>query len=310
VTFVSFVFEKVFPLKTVEPFFVHNRKIMSETKPMPTSEPMFIIKPVQGFGLPDFRELLDYRELLYYFVWRDLKVRFKQTAIGIGWAIIPPVFNMVVFSVIFGSLAKLPSEGVPYTVFSFVGLTAWGLFAKALSGASNSLLTGAGLSAKVYFPRIMVTLSAILSSLVDFAIALVLMFILLLAFGIHPGWAVFTLPLFSLLGLLTAMAAGLWLSALTVQYRDVAQGVGLLTTMWMYASPVAYSPTLLPAGILGTLYWLNPMAVVVQGFRWALLGSSLPPILPMVISVVMVLVMLVTGFIYFHRAEKTFIDLV
>jgi len=271
---------------------------------------MFTIQPVQGFGFPNFHELFEYRELLYYFVWRDLKVRFKQTAIGVGWAVIPPIFNMVVFSLIFGGLAKLPSEGVPYAVFSFTGLTAWGLFAKALSGASNSLLSGSGLSAKVYFPRLTVTFSAILSSLVDFAIALVLMFVLMLGFGIVPGWTALTLPLFIIFGLLTALAVGLWLSALTVQFRDVAQAVGLLISVWMYASPVAYSSTLLPKVWWSTLYWLNPLAIVVQGFRWALLGSSLPPLLPMLVSLLAVLFVLITGFVYFHRVEQTFIDLV
>jgi lipopolysaccharide transport system permease protein len=276
----------------------------------PLSKPMFVIKPVHGFGFPNFKELHEYRELLYYLVWRDLKVRFKQTAFGVGWVIIPLVFNTVIFSLIFGGLAKLPSEGVPYAVFSAIGLTAWGFFSKALSGSSNSLLIGAGLSAKVYFPRIMVTFSTILSSLMDFAIALILIFLLMFGFGIFPGWQVLTLPLFILLGLVTALAGGLWLSALTVQFRDVGQGVGLLTTIWMYASPVAYSPTLLPKGILSTLYWINPMAVVVQGFRWALIGSSFPPVFPIIVSVSIVLVILITGLLYFHRVERTFIDLV
>ena len=271
---------------------------------------MFVIKPVHGFGFPDFSELREYRELLYYLVWRDLKLRFKQTALGVGWAIIPLVFNIIVFSLIFGGLAKLPSEGVPYVVFSGIGLTAWGFFSKALSGACNSLLTGAGLSAKVYFPRILVTLSAIISSLMDFGISLILIFLLLFGFGIFPGWPILILPLFVLLGLLTALAAGLWLSALTVQFRDVGQGVGLLTTIWMYATPVAYSPTLLPKGVWSILYWINPMAVVVQGFRWALIGSSFPPFIPILISVFIVLVILATGLLYFHRVERTFIDLV
>jgi lipopolysaccharide transport system permease protein len=273
-------------------------------------EPRFVMKPVQGFGFPNFRELYEYRELLFYFVWRDLKVRFKQTAIGVGWVILSPVLIMLIFTVIFGGLAKLPSEGMPYVVFSFTGLVAWGLFAKALSGASNSLLSGSGLSAKVYFPRLAVTLSTILSSLVDFAITFILLFIMLLGFGIFPGWAMLALPLFILFCLLTALAFGLWLSALTVQFRDVAHAVGLLTTVWLYASPVAYSPTLLPEGIWRTIYWLNPMAVVVQGFRWALLDSYLPPLLPLLVSISIVLIILVTGFIYFHRVEQTFIDLV
>ncbi len=272
--------------------------------------PFFTILPVRGWGLPNFHELREYQELLYYFVWRDLKVRYRQTVIGIGWAIIPPIFNMLIFTLIFGGLAKLPSEGIPYAVFSFTGLAAWTGFSKALTGASSSLLSSYGLSAKVYFPRLLVTFSAILSSLMDFAISLVLLFILLFASHIFPGWSVLTLILFAFLGLLTALAAGLWLSALTVQLRDTTQAIALLTTVWMYASPVAYSPTLLPGGILSTLYWINPMAVVVQGFRWALLGSFLPPLVPAMASIFIVLITLVTGLMYFHRVERTFIDLV
>ncbi len=274
------------------------------------SEPMFVIQPVQGLPFPDFRELREYRELLYYFVWRDLKVRYKQTAIGVGWAVIPPIFNMLVFTLIFGGLAKLPSEGIPYAVFSLTGLTAWGLFSRALTGASSSLLGGSALSAKVYFPRLIGTISALVISLVDFAIAFTLLVLILFGFGIFPGWSAVALPIFIFLALLTALAAGVWLSALTVQYRDIAQAISLLTTMWMYASPVAYSPTLLPQGIVSTLYWLNPMAVVVQGFRWALLGSPLPPYPLMGISLLLVLGLLITGLLYFHRVEKTFIDLV
>lgn len=273
-------------------------------------KPLFTIQPVKGWRFPDFHELREYQELLYYFVLRDLKVRYRQTIIGVGWAVIPPIFNMLIFTIIFGGLAKLPSEGIPYAVFSFTGLTAWSGFAKALVGTSSSLLSSYGLSAKVYFPRLLVTFSAILSSLVDFAISLVLLFILLFAFRIFPTWSALTLIPFTFLGLLTALAAGLWLAALTVQVRDTTQAIALLTTVWMYASPVAYSPTLLSGGIWNTLYWLNPMAIVVQGFRWALLGSFLPPLLPAIASIAMVLILLVTGLMYFHRVERTFIDLV
>ena len=275
-----------------------------------TRKPLFTIQPVKGWGFPNFHELREYQELLYYFVMRDLKVRYRQTIIGIGWAVIPPVFNMLIFTFIFGGLAKLPSEGIPYAVFSFTGLTAWTGFSKALAGAGSSLLSSYGLSAKVYFPRLLVTFSAIMSSLVDFAISLFLLFILLFAFHIFPTWSALAIILFAFLGLLTALAAGLWLSALTVRVRDTTQAIALLTTVWMYASPVAYSPTLLPSGLWSTLYWLNPMAIVVQGFRWALLGSFLPPLLPAIASTLIVLIVLVTGLLYFHRVEKTFIDLV
>ncbi len=273
-------------------------------------KPLLTILPIKGWSLPDFRELLEYKELLYFLVWRELKVRYKQTAIGIGWAIIPPVFNMLIFTFIFGGLAKFPSEGIPYAIFSFTGLAAWSGFAKALTGASNSLLTGSGLSAKVYFPRLLIAISAILSSLVDFAISLVLLFILLIAFHIFPSWPALTLILFIFVGLLTAFAAGLWLSVLTVQIRDIREAVTLLISIWMFVSPVAYSPTLLSNGIWSTIYWLNPMAVVVQGFRWALLGSFLPPLLPTLASMMILFVVLVFGLLYFHRVERIFIDLV
>ncbi len=272
--------------------------------------PLYVFEPPKGWTAPNFREIWEYRELLMFLTWRDLKVRYKQTALGVGWAIIPPVVNMVIFSVLFGGLAKLPSEGVPYAIFSFVGLVPWGLFSKALTGAGNSLLAGAGLSAKVYFPRLVITLSTVLSSLVDTAISFLVLIALMLWFHIIPGWGTLALPFFILQGLLTALAVGVWLAALTVQYRDVAQLSGLLITVWMYASPVAYSPTLIPGGIWSTIYWANPMAVVVQGFRWALIGSEFPPSGMIIISILGVLFLLVIGLYYFQRVERTFIDLV
>lgn len=272
--------------------------------------PIYVLEPLKGWSAPNFREIWEYRELLMFLTWRDLKVRYKQTALGVGWAIIPPVVNMVIFSVIFGQLAKLPSEGVPYPIFSFAGLVPWGFFSKALSGAGNSLLTGAGLSAKVYFPRLVISLSAILSSLVDSAISFLVLIGLMLWFHIMPGWGILALPFFLLLVVLAALAAGVWLAALTVQYRDVAQLSGLLITVWMYASPVAYSPTLIPGGIWSSIYWTNPVAVVVQGFRWALIGSEFPPYRMVIMSTLGVLLLLVSGLYYFQRVERTFIDFV
>jgi homopolymeric O-antigen transport system permease protein len=272
--------------------------------------PLFVIVPPVGWHAPDFYELWEYRELLLYLTWRDLKVRYKQTVLGIGWAIIPPLFNMVIFSVIFGGLAKLPSEGVPYVVFSFTGLVPWGLFSRAVSGASDSLLRGAALSAKVYFPRLIVVLSSVLSSLVDASIPFVVLIGLLAWTGIVPGLNAFTLPLFIAFGTLAALGIGIWLAALTVVYRDVAQVSGLVLTAWMYASPVAYSTTLLPAGLLRTVYWVNPVAIVVQGFRWALLGSEFPPPAMVIVSGTLVISLLVTGLYYFRRVEATFVDLV
>ena len=266
------------------------------------------IQPIRGWAAPNLRELWDYRELLFFLTWRDLKVRYKQTALGAGWALIPSIFNMLIFSIIFGGLAKLPSEGVPYAVFSYIGLVPWGMFSGAFNSAGNSLLSGASISAKVYFPRLINTLSSVLSALVDSAFSFVVLLGLLLWFGILPGWNTLLLPLFAILGIFTALAAGIWLAALSAQYRDVAQVSGILTTMWMYASPVAYSPTLLPSGFLSYIYWINPVAVVIQGFRWALLGSELPPYSMIVISSSLVLIFLVGGLFYFHRVEQTFVD--
>ncbi len=266
------------------------------------------IQPAHGWPAPNLRELWDYRELLLFLTWRDLKVRYKQTALGVGWAVIPSIVNMVIFSFIFGTLAKLPSEGAPYAVFAYVGLVPWGLFSMAFSGAGNSLISGASISAKVYFPRLVITLSSVLSSLVDSAISFLILLGLMLWFGSLPDWKAFILPLFALLAILTAIAAGIWLAALAAQYRDVAQAAGLLTTVWMYASPVAYSPTLLPAGIWSAIYWINPMAVVIQGFRWALIGSELPPVPMMVTSTALVIIFLVIGLFYFQRVERTFVD--
>jgi lipopolysaccharide transport system permease protein len=272
--------------------------------------PICVLEPPKGWNAPNLREIWEYRELLFFLAWRDLKVRYKQTSLGIGWAIIPPVVNMVIFSIILGGMAKLPSEGVPYPIFSFVGLVPWGFFSRALSGAGNSLLSGAGLSAKVYFPRLVITLSAVIASLMDSAISFLVLTGLMLWFGIVPGWGTLALPFFILLVLLTALAVGVWLAALAVKYRDVAQLSGLLTTLWMYASPVIYSPTLIPDGTLKAIYWINPVAIVVQGFRWALIGSPFPPYLMMILSIPVVLLLLVSGLYYFQRVERTFIDLV
>ena len=272
--------------------------------------PMLVIEPPKGWSAPSFREIWQSRELLFYLTWRDLKVRYKQTALGVGWVIIPPIFNMLVISVIFGGLAKLPSEGVPYAIFSFAGLVPWGLFSRALTGAGNSLLSGAGLSAKVYFPRLTITFSSVLSSLVDSGITLVVLFVMLLWFGISVTWSWMAVVFFSALALLTALGVGVWLAALSVQFRDVAQVSSLLLTIWMYLSPVVYSSTLLPGGKLWTLYWLNPMAIVVQGYRWSVLGSPLPPLNLSIVSTAGVLLALVSGLYYFQRVERTFIDLV
>ena len=257
----------------------------------------------------DLRELWEYRELLYFLIWRDVKVRYKQTALGAAWAIIQPVFMMVVFSLFFGRLAKVPSDGIPYPVFTFCALIPWQLFANALTESSNSLVGNQNLITKVYFPRLVVPLSAVLSGVVDFAIAFVLLLVMMVYFGIVPTWAVVTLPVFILLEILTALGVGLWLSALNVQFRDVRYTISFLVQVWLFLTPVAYPSSIIPAR-WRVFYGLNPMTGVVEGFRWALLGKAAPSLSMLLVSILMVLAILIGGLYYFRRMEQTFADLV
>jgi len=271
--------------------------------------PVIVIEPSRGWVSLKLRELWQYRELLFFLTWRDVKVRYAQAALGVAWAVLQPLLTMVIFSVIFGQLAKLPSDGIPYPIFSYAALLPWQLFAGALQRAGTSLVGNANLLTKVYFPRLIIPLSAVAAGLVDFAISFVVLLGLMLYYGVTPTWNVLWLPVFVLLALLTALAVGLWLSALNVQYRDVQHAIPFLIQAWMYASPVAYSAGLIPTGPWRIVYGLNPLAGVIQGFRWALLGAS-PPDELMAASVVMVLVLLTTGLFYFRRMERTFADVV
>jgi len=271
--------------------------------------PITRIAPSKGWGSLDLRELWRYRELLFFLAWRDVKVRYKQTLLGVAWAVLQPMLTMVIFSVIFGRLAGLPSEGVPYSLFSYAALLPWQLFAGSLQRAGTSLVGSANLLTKVYFPRLIIPLAAVGAVVVDFGIAFVVFLGLMAWYRVLPTLAVLTLPFFVLLALATALAVSLWLSALNVQYRDVQYAIPFLVQAWMYASPVAYSAGLVPTGFWRIVYGLNPMAGVIQGFRWALLGTQ-PPDELMAVSVVMVLVLLVSGLFYFRRMEKTFADVV
>jgi lipopolysaccharide transport system permease protein len=254
-------------------------------------------------------DLWRYRELLYFFTWRDIKVRYRQTLLGASWAILQPALTMVIFSVIFGRLAKVPSDGVPYPIFVYTALLPWQLFARAMTDSSTSLVDARNLITKVYFPRLVAPVSAIMAGVVDFAIAFLLLIAMMAYYHVVPGYAIVTLPLFFLLAIATALGVGIWLSALNVKYRDVRYTIPFLTQFWMYATPVAYSSTLIPEP-WQTLYGLNPMAGVVGGFRWALLGTpqGLGPLLA--VSVGAVLVVLITGLIYFRSVEKTFADVI
>src|SRR5882724_11507887 len=261
------------------------------------SLPTFYIEPPKGWASIGLRELWDYRELLYFLTWRDVKVRYKQTALGAAWAIIQPLFMMLVFSLFFGRLAKVPSDGIPYPIFTFCALLPWQLFANALTESSNSLVGNQNLITKVYFPRLVVPIAAVLGGLVDFAVAFVILLLMMFYYGIVPTRAIVTLPAFILLAVLTALAVGLWLSALNVKYRDVRYTINFLIQFWLFATPVAYPSSIVPER-WRALYGLNPMAGVVEGFRWALLGTQ-PPGAMLAVSIAVVIVLLIGGLYYF-----------
>jgi len=270
---------------------------------------VLIIDSRQGALTQQLRDLWAYRELLYFLAWRDFKVRYKQTALGAAWAIIQPFFTMVVFAIFFGYLGKIPSDGLPYPVFAYCALLPWSLFAHALNESSNSLVNNQGLITKVYFPRLIIPIAPLFVGLVDFGIAFVILIGMMFFYGITPGAAVLTAPLFLFLAVATALAVGMWLSALNVQYRDVRYTIPFLTQLWLFATPVAYPSSLLPEP-WQSLYGLNPMAGVVEGFRWALLGKTSGPGPLLVISVAAVLALLLGGLWYFNRMEQTFADVV
>jgi lipopolysaccharide transport system permease protein len=271
--------------------------------------PVVYLRPPHGWSALNLRDLWVYRELIYFMTWRDIKVRYKQAALGVSWAILQPLLTMVIFSVIFGNLAKLPSDGINYSLFSFAGLLPWQLFASGLGRASTSLVSNSNLLTKVYFPRLIMPVSAVTAALVDFLLACLVMLGLMIYFQAWPTLMSLWIIPFALLAMLTATAVGLWLSALNVQYRDVQQMVPFLVQAWMYASPVAYSAGLIPSGKWQLIYGLNPMAGVIQGFRWALLGGT-PPSSLLLVSIAMVAVILVSGLFYFKRMERSFADMV
>ncbi|MBW3607471.1 MAG: ABC transporter permease [Actinobacteria bacterium] len=267
------------------------------------------VRPSSGWVALRPRELWDYRELFYFLTWRDIKVRYKQTALGAAWAVLQPFLTMVVFSLFFGSLAGIPSGGTPYPVFAFAALVPWTFFATAVALASNSLVEQERILAKVYFPRLIVPAAAVLASLVDLAIAFVVLLIMILVYGIVPSAAIVTLPFFVMLAALAALAVGLWLSALNVLYRDVRYVIPFLVQLWLFISPVAYPSSLVPQP-WDAVYGLNPMAGVIEGFRWALLGEAEPPGPMLAVSVAATAALLVGGLLYFRRMERSFADVV
>ena len=266
------------------------------------------IKPSKGLAALNLRDLWVYRELVYFMVWRDVKVKYKQTLLGMAWAVIQPVMTMLVFTFLFGKVAKLPTDGIPYPVFSFTALLPWGLFTTALNQGSRSLVAHNNMVTKIYFPRLIIPISAVGAGLVDFFFAFLVLGGLMVFYRLPVTANLLWLPLFLLLALAAALAVGLWLSALNVQYRDIQHMVPFLLQAWMYASPVVYSVDVISAGpIWRALYALNPMVGVIQGFRWALLGGS-PPDLSMLISAGVVIILLISGLFYFRHMERTFAD--
>lgn len=267
------------------------------------------IKPSNGWVSLKLGELWAYRELLYFLVWRDVKVRYKQTALGAAWAIIQPVFTMVVFSLFFGKLGKIPSDGVPYPIFSFAALVPWTFFASGLAQSASSLVGSANLIKKVYFPRLAIPIATVFAAGVDFALAFVVLLGMIVYYHIPLTFNVLWLPAFLLLAVVTSLGVGLWLSALNVQYRDVKYLVPFITQFWMFATPIAYPSSLLHQP-WRTVYGLNPMVGVVEGFRWALLGTTSAPGPIIAASSLAAVIILVTGAFYFRRMEKTFADVV
>jgi lipopolysaccharide transport system permease protein len=268
-----------------------------------------VIEPPRGWHALDLREVWHYRELLYFLAWRDIKVRYKQTVIGLLWVVLQPFLTMVVFSLIFGRLMNVPTDGEPYPVFSFVALLPWTFFAGALMRSSVSLVSDASLISKIYFPRIILPFAAILSSLVDVGVSFLVLLGIFAFYDIAPATGVLAIPLLLVLAFLAAFAFGLWLSALNVKYRDVTHAVPFLIQFWFFLTPVVYPSSIIPEGFR-FLYGLNPMAGVIEGFRWALIGERSLPVASLVSSTVVVLVVLLGGLVYFRRMEYEFADVV
>jgi lipopolysaccharide transport system permease protein len=265
------------------------------------------IEPTKGWLSIKFRELWEYRELLYFFLWRDFKVRYKQTVLGVGWAIIQPLVSMVIFTIIFGRLAKIPSDGIPYPIFSYTALIPWSLFAQGLSIGSQSMVDNSNLIKKVYFPRLIIPMAGVLTGITNFILSFIILLLMMPYFGIVPTINVLWLPLFLLLTLGTSLGVSLWLSVLHVQFRDIGSLIPFLTQIWFFITPVVYPSSLLQEP-WRTIYGLNPMVGVVEGFRWALLSTDTAPGSVVFVSSLMVLLLLIGGILFFRRMEKTFAD--
>lgn len=274
----------------------------------PLAVPTVVIKSNRGWSSLDLRHVWEYRELLYFMAWREVKGRYRQMALGPLWIVIQPVTQMVIFSAIFGGVARLPSDGIPYPIYTFTALLPWQLFAEATRRAANSLLNQQSVISKVYFPRLVIPISAVLGGLVDFGASFLVLIAMMVFYGIVPTWAILTLPFFLLLACASALAIGLWLASLSVKFRDVALGLGFGISLWQYVSPVAYATSVIPER-WQTLYRLNPLAGVIDGFRWALLGAGQGPDWTLAASTLIILALLISGAYYFRRTERTIVDL-
>lgn len=280
-------------------------------------EEVVYLRPSRGWAALNLKDLWRYRELAFFLIWRDVKVRYKQTLLGAAWAIIQPFFTMVVFTIFFNRLAKVPSDNLPYPIFSYTALLPWGLFTKALSDAGRSMVASRSMITKVYFPRLVIPVASVLSGLVDFGIAFLVLLGMMVYYNVLPGGqyhivptaAVWTLPLFLLLALITALGVGLWFSALNVIYRDVNYILPFITQFWLFITPIAYPASMIPEK-WKLIYALNPMTGVVEGFRWALLGADTAPGLMLIVSSAIAIVVLISGLFYFRRMERTFADMI
>ena len=288
-----------------------DESVMTSSVAVPRrlSSPSIVIEARRGLLNIDFRALWQYRELLYFLVWRDIKVRYKQTVIGIAWVVLQPVLTMVVFSLVFGRFAKIPSDGMPYPVFIFSALLPWNLFASSLGRGGDSVVQHANLISKVYFPRLILPIAGILSPLIDFGVAFLILIAMMVGYGVSPGAGMLALPLFVLLAMLTALAVSLWTASLNVRYRDVGHAIPFLIQLWMFVSPVAYPTSIIPER-WRLLYSLNPMAGVIEGFRWALLGKENFDAQVAAVSAFAVVMLLVPAAIYFRNTERTFADVI
>jgi homopolymeric O-antigen transport system permease protein len=275
--------------------------------------PVHVIAPASGWVPVRLRELWEYRELLYFLIWREVKIRYKQAALGVAWAVLQPVLTMVIFSIVFGRFAGMPSDGLPYPIFAYCALLPWQLFMFSLTESSNSVVVNQRLITKVYFPRVMLPIAAVGVGLLDFAISLVVLLCLIGFYGgyygVTVGAGLWSVPIWALLAVLTALGVGFWLSALNVKYRDIRYTVPFLAQLWFFATPVVYPTSIVPEP-WRPLFALNPMVGVVDGFRWALLGSPVAPDVTVLISIGAVVAILVAGLFYFRRMERTFADVI